>query len=125
MGVSAPVAGGRVQGGRGLVADVTLRAAGSRDVRREAGRVARGHEVLGSPVVTGRSPVMLGRPAATGSPAVLGSLVMLGRPAVTGSLVMLASPAVTGGLVTLVRPAVTGSPVVMGPGRGSGALGAA
>ncbi len=99
MGVPAPVAGGRVQGGRGLLAGVTLQGTGSRDVRQEAaGRVVPGRVAAGSPVMLG-SLVARGR-VATGSPVILGSLVARGR----------------------VAP---GRPVVMGAGRGSGALGAA
>jgi hypothetical protein len=130
MGVSAPVVGGQVQGGRGLVADVMLWGVGSRDVHQEAGRVARGREVLGSPVATG-SPAMLGSLPVTGSPAVLRRLVVLGglgvtgNPVVTGSPVVLRRPVMRGSPAATDGPVTLGSPVVTGAGRGSGALGAA
>ena len=127
---SAPVVGGQVQGGpvrrgRGLIADVMLRGAGSRDVHQEAaGRVARGREVLGSPVATGRPGALGGLPG-TGSPAVTGGLAVLGRPAVLGSPVVLKRPVMLGSPAVTDGPVVLGSPVVTGDGRGSGALGAA
>jgi hypothetical protein len=69
--------------------------------------VARGREVLGSPVVTGSSPAVLGSPVVLGSLAVTGGPVVLGRPVRPGG------------------PAVMGNPVMTGAGMRSGALGAA
>ena len=131
MAVSAPVVGSQVQGGRGLVADVMLWGVGSRDVHQEAaGRVARGREVLGSPVATG-SPAMLGSLPVRGSPAVLRGLLMrgglggTGNPVVTGSPVVLRRPVMLGSPAATDGPVTLGGPVVTGAGRGSGALGAA
>ncbi len=122
LGVPAPVVGGQIRAGRGLVAGVMLRGTRSRDVRREAA----GRAVLGGLVV-------LGCPVVLSSPGVTGGRVVLGRPVVMECPVVLSSPGVTGGRVVLGGPVVIGRPVVpgspamtaTGAGRGSGALGAA
>jgi hypothetical protein len=118
-GVPAPVLGGQVRDGRGLVAGVMLQGTGSLDVREQAAsRVVRGPEVMGR-------PVMRGRPVVTGGRVVMGRPLMRGRPVVTGHPVMLGNLVVTGGPVVLGRPVRRGSPVITGARRGSGALGAA
>ena len=124
-GVAAPVLGGQVRDGRGLVAGVMLRGTGSLDVRQQAAS----RVVLGGPVVMGRR-VAMGRPVLTRGRVVTGRPVVLGRPVVTGGRVvmghpvMLSSPVVTGRRVMLGSPVITGRPVVTGAGRGRGALGA-